>query len=398
MKNLKVYSLAITGTTALILALGAAMFDLPKVAAQISIFALAGLFVQYQALTTIKWMDLLLVPLVVLSIFSSGLSSTCLDIAIYFYIIYRFAPSTETSGILGVALFLPLIVLSKPLGILPEAFVTAISWVLLVYLTVDWPIKKFKEEHSKSWIEWFYALVACSLFFENQLYNYFHVEFALLLLSILAILSQQIKLGALFALLTLFALSSFDVEVNILLFSVVWFSSYGAIAFFVVSPFFTKLPAGGIEQNVALHSAFALYYMVQTKLFNKETYQNGLLSMVFLFVGLLAAFETKEHWISIQTNIGSQNWFALVHILWGLIASFLVYKEIIKPIKNKWQLSDLSYKHWNNKQVASTSDEKIICFIEEKSVAVAYQPTTIIVVMVLVFVSTVGFLWLASIV
>jgi hypothetical protein len=397
MKNLKSLFLLTTVLTALGLAIGAGWFGIDATYSQVGIFISAGLFTLYYKQQELKIFDLLLLPLAIATVFYQGLASLCFDLAIFYYIIYRFGPDTEKNSVFGISLFIPILFTSKMIHILPEMFVTTASWLTLLFMSLHWPIQKFEYEKSKPWIEWFYCLIALGLFFDNQLYNYFHVQYGILALSLLAMLSHLPKLSMLFALLTLHTILGFDPEVNVLLYSTIWFEVYGAIVFFLMSPLFTKQPQTSPEDIATFYSCITLYYLSVTGLFKKQNYKEYWQAAVLIFIVTVIAFETKEHWLNMQNQFSEATWFALIPALASILASYLVLKGIAKPLKTKKSTSALTYTFWlknSNKEIQSP---ELIEFTPEKNWASSLRDPTVLLIIVGLALFTMGFLWLASI-
>src|SRR5690606_5168509 len=127
--------------------------------------------------------------------------------------------------------------------------------------SLDWPIRKFDYNHSKPWVQWFYCLVTIGIYFDNQLFNYFHGQYGLLLLAFVALLSNLNHLSALLGILALYSIGVFDPEVHILLASTIWFDVYGPILFFMLSPIFLKTPSTSNEDRIVFFSGLSIYYL-----------------------------------------------------------------------------------------------------------------------------------------
>jgi hypothetical protein len=397
MKNLKSLFLITTALTALGLAVGAGWFGIDPTYSQVGIFISAGLFALYYQQAELRVFDIILLPLAIATVFYQGLASLCFDVSIFYYIVYRFGPDTEKNSVFGISLLIPLLFISKMNHILPEMFVTSASWITLVFMSLHWPIKKFEYENSKPWMEWLYCLIAIGLFFDNQLYNYFHVEYGLLVLGVMAMLSHLPKLSMLFALLSLQTISGFDPEVNVLLYSTIWFEVYGAFAFLLMSPLFTRQPQTSPDDIAVFYSCLSLFYLSVTSLFIKQKYREYWQAAVLIFVLTVVAFESKEHWAQMQDQFGEATWLALLPALAATLASFLIFKGYIKPLTTKRSASALTYEYWLKNSDIKIQPQELMEFTPEKNWVSRLSAPTVLLIIVGLALFTMGFLWLASI-
>ncbi|MCB0348642.1 MAG: hypothetical protein KDD37_07385 [Bdellovibrionales bacterium] len=395
MKRLNKAFIALVVLVSAALVGGSWLYGLDTTHSQVAIFILAGLFALYYNEKNLILLDVIILPLAVAAVFSKGLMSFCIDSTIFYYLIYRFGPNTEDHSVFGIMLLLPPLLISKLINILPEPIIITASWVTLGVASINWPAKKYEYNESKKWIEWFYCAIAISLYVDIQLFNVINAQYVLATLGLLAMLSELPKLAMLLGLLTVHSIGAIDANVNMILFSTLWFEVYGIILLWLLSPFYLKQPEA-IEIMGIYCVGLTIAYLSVVDLFNKSKYKEYWQVGVLFFVILIPAYETKSHWEYIQNNIEVQNWFALIPILATALGSYLVFTSKIKPLRERYNLAKLTYGLWTSQAVSESHGLEVLEFQQEEEVRFDLKESLIIFIIVSVAIVTMGFLCLAS--
>lgn len=398
MKSLNKALVVMTALSASALATAAWWSVLDPIYSQVGVFVLAGLFTLYYKEKKLILLDVILLPMVTAAVFSQGLMSVCLDLSIFYYLVYRFGPKTEENSLLGVMLLLPLLVVSKLGKVLPEEYIIGSSWLVLGYIGINWPIQKFEFKNNKNWLEWFYCFLAITTYVDSQLINIVGAQYGLVILALMALLSRLPKLAMLFGLLTVHCLGAFDSQVVASLFALIWFDVYGLLVIFLLSPFFTKQPSAQLAEIITYYLGLILMYASATELFVKAKYKEIWQFGVVFFLLLIPLYETGAHWQEIQFNIEGQNWWSMIPVVTALLTSYLMMSSKIKPLNVKYNLEEQSYILWKK---TSPTDIAVIGhaeFQKESEVGSALPEPVIIAITVGLTVITLGFLWLASLV
>lgn len=397
MKNLNKVLVVVTALFAAGLAAATWWGKLETVHSQVGIFVLAGLFALYCKEEDLLWLDLILLPLATAVVFSQGLISVCIDFAIFYYIIYRFGPKTEEGSLLGLMLLLPLLMISKLSKILPEEFIVGSSWMILVFICINWPIQKFEYKNSKNWLEWFYCLLVITTYIDNQLFGFVNAQYGLVLLAILALISRLPKVAMLLGLLTAHSLGAFDSHVAVSIFSFIWFDVYGVLLLLILSPFFTKQPSVELPGIITYYLGLVVVYASMTEVFLKNKYKESWQAWAIWFLLLISLYETSTHWNGLQ-NIESQNWWSMLPGLSAFLVSYLALSSKVGPLKIKLNISDVLFDLWKKRTPAEVHANNYSEFQKEGEVAATKHESMVMAIVVGFTVATLGFLWLASVV